>query len=90
MTLYETVNRLYEEHAFEIKEGDIIRVEDWYHSEPHYYEVSSKGVDFTHTKYAKSQPADYNHDYRDITAVYRLKGKDFICLWEVGDKRELI
>ena len=63
-----------------IKIGDIVRVEDCHHAEPHYYEVSDIRGDGV-----VSQPADYRHRWNAITAVYRLKGNDFVMIWEGQD-----
>lgn len=61
----------------QIKVGDIVRVEDIHHREPHYYEVSIVQQDCV-----ISQPAYFKHWLRDITAIYRINGKDFKCIWE--------
>ncbi len=60
-----------------IKIGDIVRVEDIHHIEPHYYEV-----DHIEQNGVVSQPAHFRHRLDDVTAIYRLIGKDFKCIWE--------
>lgn len=67
------------------KIGDIVRVQDCHHAEPHFYEVSSFKTDHLGNSYAVSQPADYSHSVDDITAIYRYNGKDLKCIWEKGE-----
>ena len=62
-----------------IRVGDIVRVEDCHHMEPHFYEVNrvvSDGV--------VSQPACFHHNFNEITAIYRYDGRDFKCIWQRG------
>lgn len=60
-----------------VRVGDIVRVQDIHHREPHYYEV-----DRIEQNGVISQPACFKHWFDDITAVYRLTGKHFKCIWE--------
>ncbi len=60
-----------------VKIGDIVRVEDIHHTKQYYYEV-----DEVHSNSIISQPAQFRHRFDDITAIYRLIGKDFKCIWE--------
>lgn len=60
-----------------IKVGDIVRVEDIHHTKPHYYEVYR-----IEQNCVVSQPAGFKHWFKDITAIYRLTGKHFNCIWE--------
>jgi hypothetical protein len=63
-----------------IKVGDIVRVQDCHHLEPHFYEVSRVVADGV-----VSQPACFHHHFNEITAIYRHDGRDLKCIWQRGD-----
>jgi hypothetical protein len=64
------------------KIGDIVRVKDCHHAEPHFYEVSYIKTDYSGNAYAVSQPADFSHRFEDVTAIYRYDGKDLKCIFQ--------
>jgi hypothetical protein len=61
--------------------GDVVKVKDCHHFEPHFYEVDSISEDSF-----RSQPADYRHKFEDIIAIYRPTngpGNGLELIWEV-------
>lgn len=64
-----------------LKIGDLVKVQDCHHAEPHVYEVAEICLGgFV------SQPAAFFHRTNEIVAVYRFNGNDYKEVW--SDKKD--